>query len=139
MNGLYFQRIGRGNRPPHVVTLDFTDIEQRVLDALRAPYRVLSLNEVHFLFNLDKDWETPVLTARRELPAGRDIGCAEPLVKHTEEKNMINEKMREKGSDHQALLDIQELMDGVNWSPDTLSAIADVLENAGYRVRDTEE
>lgn len=59
MNGLYFQRIGRGNRPPHVVTLDFTDIEQRVLDALRAPYRVLSLNEVHFLLNLDKDWETP--------------------------------------------------------------------------------
>ena len=34
------------------------------------------------------------------------------------------EKMRENASDHQALLDIQELMDGVNWSPDTLEAIA---------------
>ncbi len=48
-------------------------------------------------------------------------------------------KARENASDHQALLDIQELMDGINWSPDTLSAIADILESAGYRVRDSEE
>ena len=47
------------------------------------------------------------------------------------------EPMRTNASDHQALLDIQELMDGVNWSPDTLSAIADILEKAGYHVRDT--
>lgn len=38
-----------------------------------------------------------------------------------------------------ALLRIQELMDGVEWTPDTLQEIAEVLEQAGYRIRDTEE
>lgn len=47
--------------------------------------------------------------------------------------------MRENASDHNALLEIQELMDGVTWSPDTLEAIAEVLGAAGYRVRDNEE
>lgn len=49
----------------------------------------------------------------------------------------VTMKMRENASDHQALLDIQELMDGVNWSPDTLEAIAEILEGAGYRVGDS--
>lgn len=42
-------------------------------------------------------------------------------------------------SNDKALLDIQELMDGVTWTPGTLCAIADILENSGYRVRDTTE
>ena len=35
-----------------------------------------------------------------------------------------------------ALLAIQELLDGVEWTPDTLDNIAAILEQAGYRVRD---
>lgn len=36
----------------------------------------------------------------------------------------------------EALLRIQELLDGVEWTPDTLEAIAVVVQAAGYRVRD---
>lgn len=38
-----------------------------------------------------------------------------------------------------ALLAIQELLDGKEWSPDTLAEIADVLRLAGYPVRDVSE
>jgi hypothetical protein len=38
--------------------------------------------------------------------------------------------------DHEALLAIQKLMDGVVWSPDTLDAIASILERAGYEIAD---
>src|SRR5439155_15080322 len=41
-------------------------------------------------------------------------------------------------NDHEALLAIQELMDGVEWSPDTLDEIASVMRRAGYRIRDTD-
>ena len=41
-------------------------------------------------------------------------------------------------NDHEALLAIQELMDGVEWSPDTLDEIAAVMRRAGYRIRDTD-
>lgn len=37
----------------------------------------------------------------------------------------------------EALLAIQELMDGVEWSADTLDHIADILRAAGYQVRDS--
>ena len=44
---------------------------------------------------------------------------------------------RTKGlSDSHALLAIQELMDGIEWTPNTLGEIADILVRAGYRVRD---
>ena len=36
----------------------------------------------------------------------------------------------------EALLRIQELLDGVEWTPDTLEAIAAVMQAAGYRVLD---
>jgi hypothetical protein len=39
-------------------------------------------------------------------------------------------------TDHEAILAIQELMDGVEWNGDTLEAIAEILINAGYKVRD---
>jgi hypothetical protein len=42
-------------------------------------------------------------------------------------------------SDHNALLAIQELLDGVEWTPDTLDNIAEILTRAGYRVRDLNE
>ncbi|WP_259349313.1 hypothetical protein [Rhodococcus sp. UFZ-B548] len=32
------------------------------------------------------------------------------------------------------LLAIQELMDGVTWTPETLDSIADIMRKAGYRV-----
>ena len=35
-----------------------------------------------------------------------------------------------------ALLRIQELMDGVEWTPDTLDEIARVMRRADYRIRD---
>lgn len=38
-----------------------------------------------------------------------------------------------------ALLEIQTLMDGVEWTPDTLEAIAKVMEEAGYPIGDTKE
>jgi hypothetical protein len=42
-------------------------------------------------------------------------------------------------NDHDALLAIQELMDGTEWSADTLEAIARVMVSAGYRIRDLDE
>lgn len=36
-----------------------------------------------------------------------------------------------------ALLAIQELLDGVIWTPETLNNIADVMRAAGYRVDDS--
>jgi hypothetical protein len=40
--------------------------------------------------------------------------------------------------DHALLLAIQELMDGVEWTPDTLERIAELMTESGYTVRDTE-
>ena len=42
-------------------------------------------------------------------------------------------------TDHNALHRIQELLDGVEWTPDTLEAIADIVREAGYKVRDLED
>jgi hypothetical protein len=39
-------------------------------------------------------------------------------------------------SDHDAMLAIHHLLDGEEWSSDTLDAIADIMEMAGYRIRD---
>lgn len=36
-----------------------------------------------------------------------------------------------------SLLAIQELMDGVIWTPDTLDRIADIMRDAGYRIDDS--
>jgi hypothetical protein len=41
--------------------------------------------------------------------------------------------------DHQALLAIQKLMDRVEWSPDTLDRIGEIMEEGGYRIRDLDE
>jgi hypothetical protein len=40
-------------------------------------------------------------------------------------------------TDHDAMLAIQDLMDGVAWTPDTLNEIAQIMENAGYRISDS--
>lgn len=42
-------------------------------------------------------------------------------------------------TDHAALLTIQELMDGVEWSPTTLDRIAAAVRQAGYRIRDLDD
>lgn len=42
-------------------------------------------------------------------------------------------------NDHEAMLAIQELMDGVEWTPQTLNQIADIMEKAGYRVHDIDD
>jgi len=41
--------------------------------------------------------------------------------------------------DHEILLAIQELMDGVAWSSDTLDKISVLLVDNGYRVRDLDD
>jgi hypothetical protein len=41
--------------------------------------------------------------------------------------------------DHHAMLSIQTLLDGVEWSSDTLEAIAKIMTNAGYPIRDIDE
>jgi len=37
------------------------------------------------------------------------------------------------------LLAIQELLDGVEWTPATLEDIAQLMVNAGYRIRDLDD
>lgn len=37
-----------------------------------------------------------------------------------------------------ALLEIQEIMSGVIWTPETLAKVAEVMEKAGYKIEDTE-
>lgn len=37
------------------------------------------------------------------------------------------------------LLAIQEAMDGVEWTPDTLDTIAKIMREAGYLIRDTND
>lgn len=39
-------------------------------------------------------------------------------------------------TDHDAMLAIQELLDGTEWNSDTLNDIAVIVSAAGYRVRD---
>jgi len=39
-------------------------------------------------------------------------------------------------SDHEAMLAIQELLDGIEWKPETLDAIAAILVRAGHTIRD---
>jgi hypothetical protein len=41
--------------------------------------------------------------------------------------------------DHEIVLKIQELMDGVEWTPETLDEIAELLNNNGYKVKDIDE
>lgn len=40
--------------------------------------------------------------------------------------------------DHDLLLAIQELLDGVAWTPDTLDEIAKLLDDNGYLVADVD-
>jgi len=39
-------------------------------------------------------------------------------------------------NDHDAMLAIQELLDGVEWNNNTLAQIAEILIESGYRIRD---
>jgi len=41
--------------------------------------------------------------------------------------------------DHTLLLAIHELLDGVEWSPDTLEQIAQLMMDSGYRIRDVDD
>lgn len=41
--------------------------------------------------------------------------------------------------DHEILLQIQELLDGVEWTPETLDEVAKLLNDNGYRVRDLDD
>ena len=42
-------------------------------------------------------------------------------------------------NDHDAMLAIQEELDGVEWGSDTLERIATILIESGYRVRDLDD
>lgn len=39
-------------------------------------------------------------------------------------------------NDHEIMLAIQELLSGVEWSPDTLDQIAELLHDNGYCIED---
>jgi hypothetical protein len=41
--------------------------------------------------------------------------------------------------DHEAMLEIQQVLDGVEWTADTLDCIARILLQAGYRIRDLDD
>lgn len=42
-------------------------------------------------------------------------------------------------NDHDLLLAIQELLDGQEWTADTLGEIAEMMKASGYRIRDLED
>ena len=42
-------------------------------------------------------------------------------------------------NDHDLILEIQERLDGVEWTPGTLNEIAHLLVESGYRVRDLDD
>lgn len=42
-------------------------------------------------------------------------------------------------TDHDIVLAIQDLMDGAEWSTDTLEDIASILTANGYRIRDIDD
>jgi hypothetical protein len=42
-------------------------------------------------------------------------------------------------NDHDIVLTIQEIMDGCEWTSDTMSLIADLLTENGYRIRDLDD
>jgi hypothetical protein len=42
-------------------------------------------------------------------------------------------------SDHEAMLAIQQELDGIEWTADTLDRIAEILQHAGYRIRDLDD
>jgi hypothetical protein len=41
--------------------------------------------------------------------------------------------------DHEAMLAIQQELDGVEWTADTLERVAEILHQAGYRIRDLDD
>jgi hypothetical protein len=42
-------------------------------------------------------------------------------------------------SDHDLLLAIQELLDGVEWTVGTLEDIAALMQESGYRIKDLDD
>ena len=42
-------------------------------------------------------------------------------------------------NDHEAMLAIQQELDGVEWGTHTLDTIAEIMVSAGYRIRDLED
>lgn len=60
-------------------------------------------------------------------------GCPETL------KAVKDALARAEYAEQGALLAIQEIMDGVEWSPDTLDEIAQVMIRAGYKIGDMKE
>jgi hypothetical protein len=42
-------------------------------------------------------------------------------------------------NDHDLLLTIQELLDGVEWTADTVDTIARLMAESGYRIRDLDD
>jgi hypothetical protein len=41
--------------------------------------------------------------------------------------------------DQETLLEIQQLLDGTAWSATTLDEIAEIMRQAGYRIRDKDD
>jgi uncharacterized protein YllA (UPF0747 family) len=42
-------------------------------------------------------------------------------------------------NDHEAMLAIQQELDGVEWTAEALERVADILQQAGYRIRDLDD
>jgi len=42
-------------------------------------------------------------------------------------------------NDHDLILAIQELLDGVEWTADTTAEIANLLTDNGYKIRDIDD
>jgi hypothetical protein len=92
------------------------------------------------------EWNDALITSRTPAPSGR---CPyESIHEEIEELKRLKRLKRpqrrvQRGgacvNDHEAMLLIQELLDGVEWTPSTLDEIAEILTRAGYRVRDLNE
>jgi hypothetical protein len=42
-------------------------------------------------------------------------------------------------NDHEAMLAIQQELDGTEWTAETFERIAEILQHAGYRIRDLDD
>jgi hypothetical protein len=72
-----------------------------------------------------------------------DIMCGHQTQPYRSRREAINawnaRKLRGDNSDHDAMLAIQELLDGKVWDADAIDRVALIMIEAGYKIRDTDD
>jgi len=103
----------------------------------------VTLREFHTILAALRLWQE---TANRGEEWMNEIATDNGEVKALDDEEIeglcdrINTTEEPKGDNsHEVLLQIQELLDGVEWTPDTLGQIALLVEENGYLVRDLDD